>query len=207
MKSFLDRLEQAWQSQPGVMLDINPDKLLKAARFERRATFWLDIAVILGFIFLGVLMAGSAFRDIHKDWPWLIYSASDGCVVGFILFNRWRRRRAAAHYDETMLAHVEWSIKDIEHGMRLERNQLWWYVLPIALGCMIPPVITFAMEYSKTPLFGSLFALLVTEGVFGTTFYLVHWVLKFGTRLGLERHRQELQALRTLRETLLNPQE
>jgi hypothetical protein len=106
-----------------------------------------------------------------------------------------------------VLAHVEWSIKDIEHWMRLERNQLWWYELPIALGCMIPPLITFAMEYSKSPLFSSLFTLLITEGVFAAIFYLIHRALKYGERIAIEKRRQELRALRTLRESLLNPEE
>jgi hypothetical protein len=205
MKNFLDKLQEAWQSQCNKPLDVNPDQLLKTARFERRAYFWIDMSLISAFIFFGVLMFGWTFRD--KDWPWLIYSASDAWVVAYILFNRWRRRRHAAHYDESVLAHVEWSIKDIEHRMRLERNQLWWYVLPIALGCMIPPVITFAMEYSKTPLLFSLFALLVIEGVFAATFYLVHRVLKYGERIAIEKHRRQLQALRALRETLLNTEE
>ena len=114
--------------------------------------FWVDISVISFFLCVGVFMLWSAFRDIQKDWPWLIYAASVAWVVGYILFNRWRRRRDAAHYDEPLLAHVEWSIKDIEHQMWLDRYSLWWYILPIALGCMIPPVLFFAMEYSKRPL-------------------------------------------------------
>src|SRR5258706_558263 len=120
-----DRLQQAWQSQPAGTLGINPDPLLKMARLERRGMFWCDLAVILVFLCVLVVMLRAAFRDIQKDWPWLISAMSDVWVAGYILFNRWRRRRDAAHYDEPLLAQVEWSIKDIEHRMRLERNQLW----------------------------------------------------------------------------------
>ena len=120
MSNFLDKLQQAWQSQCSTPIDVNPDQLLKVARHERRVQFWVDIGMISFFLCVGVLMLGWAFRDIQKDWPWLISSASLAWVVGYILFDRWRRRRDAAHYDEPLLAHVEWSIKDIEHRMWLD---------------------------------------------------------------------------------------
>jgi hypothetical protein len=205
--NFLDKLQQAWQSQCSRPIDVKPDQLLKVARLERRVYFWIDIFLISVFVCVGIFALGFVFRDIRKYWPWLIYSASAVWVVGYILFNRWRRRRHAAHYDEPLLAHVEWSIKDIEHRMRVEENSLWWYVLPIALGCMIPPAISFAMEHSKRPLSDSLISLLVAEGVFAATFIFVHLVMKYGRRLGLERQRQQLLALRALRETLLNTEE
>jgi phosphoglycerol transferase MdoB-like AlkP superfamily enzyme len=205
--SFLDKLRQAWQSQRCATPAMNPEQLLKGVRLQRRVIFWVDIFAISVCLCVGALTFWHVFRDIQQEWPWLIYSASTAWVVGCILFNRWRRRRYAAHYDESVLAHVEWSIKDIEHWMRLERNQLWWYELPIALGCMIPPLITFAMEYSKSPLFSSLFTLLITEGVFAAIFYLIHRALKYGERIAIEKRRQELRALRTLRESLLNPEE
>ncbi len=76
---------------------------------------------------------------------------------------------------------------------------------------MIPPVIFFAMDYGRNPgwgaLFDSLFALLVLEGVFAASFIFVHLVMKNAGRSGLEGQRQELQALRALRETLLNSEE
>jgi hypothetical protein len=107
MKTFLDKLQQAWQSQCNKPLDVNPDQLLKTVRFERRAYFWTDMFLIAVFVCVGAGMLWWTFRDIHKDWPWLINSASTAWVVGYILFNRWRRRRHAAHYDEPLLAHVE----------------------------------------------------------------------------------------------------
>ena len=148
-----------------------------------------------------------AFRDIHKGWPWLIYSACIAWVVAYMLFNRWQRRRNAAHADEPLLAHVEWSIKDIEHRMWQERYSLWWYIVPLALGCMIPPVIFFARDHGKRPPFDSLMPLLSSEVTFAVTFIFVYLVMKFAVRIANEKHRQELQALRALRESLLNTDE
>ena len=140
MKNLLDSLQQAWQAQQCATPAMNPDQLLKGVRIQRRVNLRVDIMVILVFLCVGALMLWSAFRDIQKDWPWLISAASNAWVVGYILFDQWRRRRDAAHYDETLLAHVEWSIKELEHQKWLSRNTLWWYLLPIALACMIPPV-------------------------------------------------------------------
>lgn len=207
MNNFLDKLQQAWQSQCSKPIDVKPDQLLKVARYERRVQFWADIFVISVFLCDGVFRLWSAFRDIHEGWPRLISAASDAWVVGYILFNRWRRRRHAAHYDEPMLAHVEWSIEDIEHQMWLARYLPWWYILPIALGCMIPPVFFFAMDYSKRPLLDSLTLLLGTEGFFAATFIFAYLVMKFVVRSANEKRRQELQALRALRESLLNTDE
>ena len=207
MNNFLDKLQQAWQSQCSKPIDVKPDQLLKVARYERLVQFCVDIGMISFFLCFGLYLSWSAFRDIQKDWPWLISTASVAWVVGYILFNRWRRRRDVAHYDEPLIAHVEWSIKDIEHQMWLDRYSPWWYILPIALGCMIPPVFFIAMDYSKRPLLDSLVPLLGTEGAFAATFTFVYLVMKFAVRIANEKHRQELQALRALRESLLNTDE
>jgi hypothetical protein len=207
MKTFLDRLQQAWQSQCSKPLDVNPDQLLNVARLERRMNFWTDMSLISFFLGFGVFMLWSALRDIQKDWPWLISAASCAWVAAYVLFDRWRRRRDVVQYDEPLLAHVEGAIKELEHQKWLSGNTLWWYILPIALGCMIPPVLLFAMDYSKRPLLDSLIPMLVTEGVFAATFIFVYLVMKYGRRVGLEKCHRELQALRALRESLLNTEE
>lgn len=207
MNNFLDKLQQVWQSQCSKPIDVKPDQLLKVARYERQVHFCVDIGMIAFFFCVGVLMLAWAFRDIQKDWPWLISSASVAWVVGYTLFNRWRRRRDATHYDEPLFAHVECSIKDIEHQMWLDRYSPWWYILPLALGCMFPPVLFFAMDDSKRPLLESLMPLLGTEGVFAATFTFGYLVMKFGVLIANEKHRQELQTLRALCESLLNTDE
>src|SRR4051794_15136213 len=95
-----DRLQQAWQSQPAAPLRSNPDQLLKMARLERRVVVLAEVFVISVLLIVGLGMSVFAFRHIRQNWPWLIYSASDAWVVGFMVFNQWRRRRHAAHFDE-----------------------------------------------------------------------------------------------------------
>ena len=92
--SILDKLQQVWQSQCTKPLDINPSQLLGTARLERRAFLVLDVVVIVLLSIPGTWMLGQ-IRDIRKDWPWIIYSACIAWVIGFMLFNQWRRRRHA----------------------------------------------------------------------------------------------------------------
>jgi hypothetical protein len=149
-----DRLQQAWQSQSCGTIGLHPDQLLKADRLERRVHVGVDLFLIAVFSCLGIFMSWHAFRDMQNNWPWLIYVASDVWVVGYILFNRWRRRRKT-RFDDTMLAHVERAINETEHRLRQERYRFWWYLLPIALGCMIPtvlifiPILSLAMDYNN----------------------------------------------------------
>ena len=149
-------------------------------------------------------MLGSAFRDIHQEWPWLIYVAGVAWVVSYMLLNRWRRRRDAAQYDQTMLAHVEQSIQEIEHRMWMDRYSLWWYVLPVALGCTLPPVLLFAMHFSKDHRWGRILLLLCTLGVFVAIFVFVHLAMKYGVRRDLERVVKNFRRFGALRESLLN---
>jgi predicted acetyltransferase len=115
--NFLDKLQQAWQSQCSKSVEVNPDRILEIARLERQVHFWLDTLLIAFFIVIGVVSLGWVLRDIHKDWPWLIYTGCDAWVAGFVLISQWRRRNCAAHVDAPLLSHVEWSIKDIEQRM------------------------------------------------------------------------------------------
>ncbi|MDR3632496.1 MAG: hypothetical protein P4L84_01595 [Isosphaeraceae bacterium] len=202
-----EELQQAWQSQTCGTIGTNPNLWLKVARLERRIERGAYIFMISILLFICIFIIVNAFRDIQKDWPWLISVASDIWVVGYILFNRWRRRREATHFDETMLAHVERSTKEIEHRMRQDRYSFWWYLLPIALGCMIPPSFFFAMEYGQRPLLDSLTHWLITEVFFAVIFIFAYMVMEFGRRMGLKRQLQELEALRALRDTLLNAED
>ena len=211
--NILDKLQQAWQSQRCKPLDINPNHLLKTARFERWAYFVLEMVGVLLLLIPGTWMLWR-IRDIPKDWPWLIYVACIAWVVGFLLFNQWRGRRRAARYEEPLVAHVEWAIKDIEYRMWQDRHTLWWYIVPLALGCMIPTTISICIRHFPevhdwVSFFELLFTLLLVLGFFAAFFAAVHWFISRvqGMHTVVEARRRELEALRALRETLLNSKE
>jgi len=209
----IDKLQQAWQSQRSKPLDINPNHLLKRARpllfmarLERWATLCEDMLVILFLLFPGTLLW--RISGIHKDWPWLIYAACIACFVGFMLFNQWRRRRHAPRHDEPLLAHVERAIKDIELRMWRSRYMLWWETVPIALAFAIPITISLGMKFDKTHDWGILFQLLFGLGflaVFFTFYHLFKTCVRRRMPLVADLRHRDLEQLRALRETLLNP--
>jgi hypothetical protein len=205
----LAKLQQAWQAQCNRTPDVNPDQLLNSTRLQRKAYFWSDMFVIAVFVWCGGGMLIFSLRDFQDDWPWLVYTACCAWVVGYILFNRWRRRRFVAHYEDSVLAHVEWSINDIEHRMRVDRYTLWWYILPIALGCMIPPAISFVVEFRRKPELDmtSLIFNLFFEVFFIAAFYIIHWTMKRARRIGMDGQLKQLDALRAFRDNLLKEEE
>jgi hypothetical protein len=202
--SSLDKYKQAWRSQSCGNFDMDPAGLLKIARIERRVILMMEMVVISILFIIGIVTLWQTIRSFPQSWPWLIYAACLLWVVGFMLFKQWHRRRYAAHYDEPMLAHVEWSIKDMEHRMWQDRNSFWWYIVPIALGCMIPPTISFGMDFLRTQEWAVLWSLLGLLVFFAAVFAFVHMTMKWAGRAGREAQRRELQALKALRDSLLN---
>lgn len=203
----LDKLKQAWQAQRCFEVGADPDTLLKVNRLGRQFELLADVIIVSFFTYLVISTLWWVFGDFPRKWPQLIYAAGAAWVAGFMLFDRWRRRRKIGKYDESMLAHVEWSIQEIQHRMWLDRCMAWWYVLPLALGCMIPPVISFAIGYLNKPDWAPLGSLLGQLVSFAILFFLIYLFLRFAVRLGLNRRQQELDALQALRESLLNAEE
>jgi hypothetical protein len=201
--NVLVKFQQAWQCQQKKNYVVNPDELLKTARLERRAIFLCELFVIAVLSFVGISMLGS-IHDIRKDWPWLIYTGCMAWVVGFMLFNQWRTRRRAVPLDAPMLAHVEASIKELEHRIWQDRCTFWWYTMPIALGCIVPPTIFFFIEFSRQPRISELFSWMGTVAFFMVIFAFVHVIISKGHRKTENTRRRELEALRSLRETLLS---
>jgi hypothetical protein len=201
--SFFGKLQLAWQCQNEKKIDVNPDQLLKTARFERRMDFWMDLVVILILVFVGVSTL-SRMQHINHGWPWLIYTGCIAWVVGFMFFFQLKRRFNSARYDEPLLVHVECAIRDREIRIWQDSYTFWWYTLPIALGCMVPPIITFILDFQTRHDWGALFGLLVVEAIFVAVFIFAHVVITRGLRAASEARRKELKALQELRENLLN---
>jgi hypothetical protein len=200
----LDKYKQAWQSQSCGNFEMNPDQLLKLAHIERRVILMMEMVVMAILFAIGIGMLWRTLNDFSQNWPWLIYTGCLLWVVGFMILSQWRRRRYAAHYEEPMLAHVEWSIKDIEHRMKQDSTSLWWYITPLALGCMIPPTISFGMDFLRRHVWTILWSLLGMLAFFAAFFACVHLIIKRLGRAGREARRQELLALKTLHDNLLN---
>src|SRR5262245_45889556 len=93
----LDELQQAWQSQDAPKLRIDPDLLLKEMvrkqQSLKRTLFWRDFReVFVGLALVPVAWIMAQFLG----WVWLSLGAGGLWIAGYILIDRWRRRRRGA---------------------------------------------------------------------------------------------------------------
>ncbi len=205
-----EKLRQAWQSQPaGAQIHIDADGLIREVRRNQqgfRATiFWRDLREIsAAFVVLVVVSLDVAFRGIQKNWPWLLMCVGAAWVVGYILWDRRRQRRNSPHYDGALISHIEQSLKDVEHQIWLLRNVFWWYLLPLALGGLIPNLYFFATDLGTRQLRAILGPFIRNNAIFIAIVYGAYLLNQYTVRRVLEPRRKELLAMR---ESLVNTKE
>jgi hypothetical protein len=205
-----EKLRQAWQSQPsGSQIHIDADVLVREVRRNQqsfRATiFWRDFREILAAAFVVVAVSlHVVLKGIEEHWPWLMLGVGAAFVAAYILFDRWRQRPNAPHYDGALISHIEQSLKEVEHQIWLLRNVFWWYLLPCALGGLFPSVYFFATDLATRELQDFLGPFLLSTGIFVAIFYGVYLLNQYAVRRGLEPRRQELLAMR---DSLLDTEE
>ncbi len=205
-----EKLQQAWQSQPGgSQIHVDADALIKEVRRKQqsfRATIlWRDFREILAaFCVMVAVSLDVVFKGIQKNWPWLFLVVGAAWVVGYLLFDRWRQRPNAPRYEGALSSHVEQSLKDVEHQIWLLRNVFWWYLLPLALGCLIPNLYFLAKDLGTRELQAILVPFVRNTGILLAIFYGAYLLNQYAVRSGLEPRRRELLAIR---ESLLNTEE
>ena len=209
-----EKLRQVWQAQPGgSQIRIDADVLIREVRRNqqsfRASIFWRDFREI--FVALLIAVGNSlfiVFRGIAANWPWLLLGVGALWVAGYLALDRWRQRRDAGHYDGALVWHIEQSLKDVEHQIWLLRNIFWWYLLPLALGGLIPMTYVFAIglrrELHGPSVWSFLGLFAATAGTFIAIFYGVYLLNRHAVRRVLEPRRQELLAMR---ESLLHTEE
>ena len=205
-----EKLQQAWQSQPsGSQIRIDADVLISEVRRNQlsfRATiFWRDFRELLAAVFVIVAVSVHVmFKGIQENWPWLLVGVGAAFVAAYILLDRWRQRRHAPHYEGALISHIEQSLNDVEHQIWLLRNVFWWYLLPCALGGLIPMVYFFATDLATRELQSALGPFVRNTTIFLGIFYGVYLLNQYAVRRGLEPRRRELLAMR---DSLLNTEE
>ena len=206
----LEKLREAWRSQPGGgQIRIDADVLVREVRRNQqsfRATiFWRDVREVLAAV---VVMAwvslDVAFRGIGRNWPWLGLVAGAAFVAGYLLVDRWRRRREAPRVEGDLLSHIERSIKDVEHQIWLLRNVFWWYLLPLIVGTLVPNVYFLVADLATRKLRTFLGPFILSTCVFAAVCYAAYFLNRHAVRRGLEPRRRELLAMR---ESLLKAEE
>lgn len=108
---------------------------LQAERFDRRVRRrdWLETAAAALAIVVFAL-AMPAFGWLARVGAGLIIG---GCVLVAWRLHRTRRRHAESGVDRPVTEVLRAQIRKLDDQIRLLEGILWWYVAPIAIGCIL----------------------------------------------------------------------
>jgi hypothetical protein len=188
---LLDELQQTWQSQPAPTLRIDANVLLSQVRRNQRSMkstlFWRDFREVVIAVAMIPVFANAA-RE--QGWHWLSFCLACAWMAGYILVDRWRRRKKKPASDHSLARCVDESLDEVEHQIWLLKNVAWWYLLPGVLAALF----TFTYMFVTIP--GLRFGLLLGMGAFFAVYAGIYWLNQYAVRTSLEPQRQELLAIR-----------
>jgi hypothetical protein len=135
-----DDFQQAWKAQTSqTRLTIDADLLVKEVRRNQRyftaIIFWRDIREV-GIALLLVPLWSFMGGWLSLPWTWYLVVPVLLWVAGYLLVDRMRHKRRPPEPGEPLRLHVENSLAEVEHQIRLLRNIFWWYLLPLALAIL-----------------------------------------------------------------------
>jgi CubicO group peptidase (beta-lactamase class C family) len=191
----LEDFQKSWQSQdPAKTISINADLLLNEVRRNQqqfRTTIFLrdfrevGVAALLipVFIYMG--------WHLH-NWTNYLVAAACFFVGGYILFDRWRRKKKSPESTGTLKACVATSLAEVRHQIWLLKNIVWWYLLPLGLP------VAFSMCWpvlQRKPLLEGLIFLLGPVGVVALVYWFLYWLNQYAVKKTLKPREEELKKL------------
>lgn len=202
-----DELKNAWRTQapaglppgadgPGTDAPFDPDAVLDEVRRRQRTftttLFWRDVreagvglVMIPAWIYIGVSKG--------LPWTWHLVVPALVWVTGVMLVDLRRQRRALNEPGESLRSRVEVSLAEVDRQIRLLRDILWWYLLPLGLS-MLPFVIHVALR-ERLGVWWAVVPPVVLIGFGSAVFYFVYRLNQAAVRTTLEPRRAELAAL------------
>ncbi len=192
-----DNFQQAWQASTShVRMTVDADLLSKevqrnesqfAATILLRDLREVVVALIMipVWIFLGVMLS--------LLWTWYLCIPGLIFVAAYMIVDRRRHGRPRPEADGPLREHVKYSLGQVEHQIWLLRNVFWWYIMPVALPCMIFFV---HVAWRKRAVgWDSVLFTLVSTAVFCSVMGFVYWLNQKAVRNSLEPRQQELKEL------------
>ena len=192
-----DNFKQAWQTQTSqTRLTIDAELLLKELRRSQRyfaaTILWRDVRevgtsllMVPVWLYLGV--------KYSLPWTWYLTVPALLWIAGYMLADRMRHKRQPPEPGEPLRQRVESSLAQVEHQIRLLRNVLWWYLLPLFL-----PMLAFFGQVAWQERSGGWWTALAVSPVVALgaiVFAGVYWLNQYAVRAGLEPRRRELESL------------
>jgi hypothetical protein len=135
-----DIYQQAWQSHTAqARVTVDTDLLLKAVQRNqqelRAAISWeelgeigMSLLMLPVWIYLGVATA--------SPWTWYLMVPVSIWFIGFGMARRMRHKQTPNDPSEPLLTCVKESLALVEHQIWLQRNFLWWSLLPTAIALL-----------------------------------------------------------------------
>ena len=189
MSSF-EELQKTWQEQDSAgRVKIESEALLKMMRRNHQAVeknYFFGhyfLAIVFGLIYTPLWI----WMGISKEHPWTWYLQIPAFlwVAGFMVVNRRAQEQIVPNPGEPLRESVKHSLARIHHQIRLQKNVLWWYLLPPA----VPMAIYFLhVGLLAGNLWGTVTNLLLGFLIFWFAYELIHYSL----RKNLEPQRDEL---------------
>jgi len=195
--SSLDNLKKAWQSQKHGELKTDPKKLLVMVRMERYTYLASDIFVILVLFGVSAFFIAAAMSEIQESWPWFIAAFCCMWVVATMTYRRVFRKKHKLGSDHSIAEHIDLTIKELKEQAKLQKSVFWWYILPLALGCMLPPAISYALSPDPFSM-GNLLDLVFSQLFFFIVFFFVFLVCRFA---GVKTKANQINELEKLKKT------
>jgi CubicO group peptidase (beta-lactamase class C family) len=135
-----DSFQQAWQSQPRTRVTVDADLLLQEVQRNQRAFLatvsrqdFSEVAVALVLLPVWVYL-GNVFS---LPWTWYLGVPAIAWIAGFILYYRLRYPMRVSDLDEPLVECVKDSLRQVDQRIWLQRNVLWWYLLPPGISLLV----------------------------------------------------------------------
>ncbi len=204
-----DELQNTWQSQSNLKLEIDSDTLLREVKRNKRnfesAIFWRDVrevsvAVMLFFFFL-------YFGIKHSLWPLSLLAILCLWVSVFMVIDRVVQKRRQPCLSDSLFICIKSSLAQINHQIWLLRNVLWWYLAPLGVGLIIwfsycGLIVIISEEPSLR------YLLFILACIVGTIclYWGIYWLNQMAVRKELLPRKEELENLqRSLENSGLQP--
>lgn len=185
-----DEYQKAWQQQGATgQVTMGREALLKLVRSNHQGMKKMffghySLMVVFGLIYVPLWIWMGVSGDL--PWTWYLEIPAFLWVVGFLVANRRVRWQEEPQPGDSVRTSVEHSLAQVTQQIRLQKNVLWWYILPPA----VPMAIFFVHcgLLSGEP-WGMVFNLILGTLVFWGAYELI----QRGVRKNLEPRRKELQ--------------
>ncbi|MCG6157525.1 hypothetical protein [Rubinisphaera margarita] len=193
-----DDYQKAWQStaaQPQMTVDFGALlKFLQQNQRSMQAEMLFDETSTVGTLLLLVPIWVYLGLTTGSPWTWYLMVPAMMGSIGFLLFARRVQNESHPEPGDSLVQCTRESLNMIDHQIWLQRNQLWWYELPMAIPIFIAMV---HIAYLKTGNWGeALFdvnaAVLV---LFVAIFVMLHFITQRVLQTHYEPKRRELDEL------------